>query len=245
MACKARCWVSGVRSKGFSTFEMSLVMSAYFVGFLVGSRMAPEMIRRVGHVRVFAALASLISAVMILYPTAGRSLCLGGRAHSDRVLFLGRLCDRRKLAEQRRHQREPGQGAVALHDRADGGHRQRAGACCWLADPGGFVLFIIPSVLVSLAFAPILLSISPTPAFDTTKPMSLSEITEDFAAGLCRYVPAGRHLFGAVRHGVGLWRRGGAERGANLDLRGDVLCRRRWCCNIRSAGCRTGWTGAC
>ena len=31
--------------------------------------MAPGMIRRVGHVRVFAALASLISAVMIIYPT--------------------------------------------------------------------------------------------------------------------------------------------------------------------------------
>ena len=55
--------------EGFSTFEMSLVMSAYFIGFLGGSRMAPEMIRRVGHVRVFAALASFISAVIILYPT--------------------------------------------------------------------------------------------------------------------------------------------------------------------------------
>ena len=61
----------GIRGEieGFSTLEMSLVMSGYFVGFLFGSRMAPDMIRRVGHVRVFAALASLISAVMILYPT--------------------------------------------------------------------------------------------------------------------------------------------------------------------------------
>ena len=60
----------GIRGQieGFSTIEMSLVMSGYFVGFLFGSRMAPEMIRRVGHVRVFAALASMISAVMILYP---------------------------------------------------------------------------------------------------------------------------------------------------------------------------------
>ncbi|NVK15952.1 MAG: MFS transporter, partial [Rhodobacteraceae bacterium] len=60
----------GVRGdlEGFSSFEMSLVMAAYFVGFLGGSRLAPEMIRRVGHVRVFAALASFISAVMILYP---------------------------------------------------------------------------------------------------------------------------------------------------------------------------------
>lgn len=61
----------GVRGEieGFSTLEMSIVMSSYFLGFLGGSRLAPEMIRRVGHVRVFAALASFISAVMILYPT--------------------------------------------------------------------------------------------------------------------------------------------------------------------------------
>ena len=51
----------GVRGniEGFSTLQMSFVMAAYFVGFLGGSRMAPDMIRRVGHVRVFAALASL------------------------------------------------------------------------------------------------------------------------------------------------------------------------------------------
>jgi MFS family permease len=63
--------ILGIRGEieGFSTLEMSIVISAYFAGFLGGSRMAPGMIRRVGHVRVFAALASLISAVMILYPT--------------------------------------------------------------------------------------------------------------------------------------------------------------------------------
>ena len=60
----------GVRGAeaGFSAGTMSVVMSAYFAGFLFGSRMAPEMIRRVGHVRVFAALGSFISAVLILFP---------------------------------------------------------------------------------------------------------------------------------------------------------------------------------
>jgi len=60
----------GIRGtlESFSTFEMSIVMSAYFLGFLIGSRLAPAMIRNVGHVRVFAALGSLISAVLVLYP---------------------------------------------------------------------------------------------------------------------------------------------------------------------------------
>ena len=47
--------------EGFSNLEMSIVMSAYFVGFLGASRVVPEMIRRVGHVRVFAALGSFVS----------------------------------------------------------------------------------------------------------------------------------------------------------------------------------------
>ena len=66
----------GVRGtlEGFSTYEMSVVMSAYFAGFLGGSKLAPEMIRRVGHVRVFAALGSFISAVLILYPTIAHPL---------------------------------------------------------------------------------------------------------------------------------------------------------------------------
>ena len=53
----------------FSTLELSVITSAYFFGFLIGSRVAPALIRRVGHVRVFAALGSFISAVLILYPT--------------------------------------------------------------------------------------------------------------------------------------------------------------------------------
>ena len=58
----------GVRGgiESFTTLEMSFVMAGYFLGFLGGSRLAPELIRRVGHVRVFAALGSLISAILIL-----------------------------------------------------------------------------------------------------------------------------------------------------------------------------------
>ena len=48
----------GIRGalEGFDAATMSLVMSAYYVGFLLGTRRATPMIRRVGHVRVFAAL---------------------------------------------------------------------------------------------------------------------------------------------------------------------------------------------
>jgi MFS family permease len=44
------------------------------------------------------------------------------------------------------------------------------------ADAGGYTLFIVSSVLVSVSFAPILLSISPAPMFQATKPMSFKQL---------------------------------------------------------------------
>ena len=59
----------GIRGgiEGYDAATMSLVMSGYYVGFLIGSQRATVLIARVGHVRVFAALGSLISAAFILY----------------------------------------------------------------------------------------------------------------------------------------------------------------------------------
>ncbi len=167
----------GIRGaiENFSTFEMSIVMSAYFVGFLGGSRLAPGMIRRVGHVRVFAALASLISAVMILYPTfpniavwsLGRVLigfCFSA-VYVVAESWLNNAADNSNRGQ-----------ALSLYMIVQTLGIVIAQALLLTADPSGFVLFVIPSVLVSVAITPILLSITPTPAFDTTKPMSLKEL---------------------------------------------------------------------
>jgi len=59
----------GIRGaiEGYDATSMAWVMSGYYLGFLVGTRRIAAMIRRVGHVRVFSALASLVSAAFILY----------------------------------------------------------------------------------------------------------------------------------------------------------------------------------
>ena len=169
----------GIRgaAESFSTFEMSIVMSCYFVGFLGGSRMAPGMIRRVGHVRVFAALASLISAVMILYPTfpnvvlwsLGRVLigfCFSA-VYVTAESWLNNAADNSNRGQ-----------ALSLYMIVQTFGIVIAQALLLIPDSSGFILFVIPSILVSFAITPILLSISPTPAFDTTKPMSLRQLGE-------------------------------------------------------------------
>ncbi|MCB1364874.1 MAG: MFS transporter [Rhodobacteraceae bacterium] len=167
----------GVRGEieGFSTFQMSYVMSAYFIGFLGGSRMAPEMIRRVGHVRVFAALASFISAVMILYPVfanpyawfAGRVLigfCFSG-VYVTAESWLNNAASNENRGK-----------ALSLYMIVQMIGIVSAQALLLVGDPSGYVTFVIASVVISISFGPILLSISPTPAFDTAKPMTLGQL---------------------------------------------------------------------
>ena len=59
----------GVRgeAEGYSASVMGFVMAAYFVGFLGGAQATPYLLRKVGDMRVFAALATIISAAFILY----------------------------------------------------------------------------------------------------------------------------------------------------------------------------------
>jgi MFS family permease len=51
----------------FSTTVLGLVMSAYFAGFVAGTYLCPVVIRRVGHIRAFAAMASVASTMPILH----------------------------------------------------------------------------------------------------------------------------------------------------------------------------------
>ena len=161
--------------EGFSTFSLSIVMSAYFLGFLFSSRFTPQLIRRVGHVRVFAALGSMVSAVLISYP-----VLVDPWAWSvGRVIIGFCFCGLYITAES------------WLNDASSNENRgkslslymivQMAGIVFaqWIVTTGdisGYVLFIIPSILVSLAFAPVLLSVKPMPAFEATKPMKIRDL---------------------------------------------------------------------
>ncbi|MDO6511243.1 MFS transporter, partial [Celeribacter halophilus] len=169
----------GVRgvAEGFSTLEISIVMSGYFAGFLGGSQATPRLIRRVGHVRVFAAFASFISAALILFPVVADPWVWTGLRVVLGFCFSGVYVTAESWLNNSTTNDQRGKllSAYMLV--------QTLGIIIsqWIlsqGDPSGFVLFIIPSVLVSISFAPILLSISPTPAFETSKPLSLKALFE-------------------------------------------------------------------
>lgn len=175
----------GIRGgiEGFSTFQMSMVMSAYFLGFLFGSRMTPGMIRRVGHVRVFAALGSLISAVLVLYPVLAQWESWALLRVVIGFSFSGVYITAESWLNNSATNETRGQ-ALSLYMIVQMIGIVAAQGLMNVASPSGFTLFVIPSVLVSLAFTPILLSIAPAPVFDTTKPLSFRKLYQTSPLGM-------------------------------------------------------------
>lgn len=167
----------GVRGgiEGFAASEMSWVMSAYFIGFLGGSQAAPEMIRRVGHVRVFAALGSLVSACLILFPAFPNLIfwfalrVLIGFSFSGIYVVAESWLNNSATNETRGK-------TLSVYMIVQMIGIVAAQMVLNFADPAGFLLFIFVSVLVSLSFAPILLSASPVPMFQAAKRMKLRQV---------------------------------------------------------------------
>lgn len=167
----------GVRGaiEGYSAGTMSLVMSAYFLGFLIGSRLASHMIQRVGHVRVFAALASLVSAAFILYAAAPDPIVWFAMRLLVGICFAGIYVTAESWLNAAATNETRGQ-ALSLYMIVQMVGIISAQALLTLADPSGYTLFVVMSVLVSVSFAPILLSVTVAPAFQTTKPMTLGRL---------------------------------------------------------------------
>ena len=188
----------GVRGgiEGFSPYMMSFVMAGFYIGILGGSKLAPLMINRVGHVRVFAALASLISDCFILFPVFP----------SEYVWFVLRVVVGFCFS---------GVYVVSeswLNDVSTNENRGKilsfylviqtlglvlAQILLNFADPSGYSLFIIASVVLSLSFTPILLSVAPAPPFETTKPMGLIDLYNTSPLGVVGLLLLGG-VFGAI-----------------------------------------------
>lgn len=186
--------VLGVRGgiEAFPSATMGFVMAGYFAGFLGGAQVTPWLVRRVGHVRVFAALGSLISAAFVIFPTVVDPVAW------TLMRFLVGFC-------------YSGVYVVAeswLNDSATNETRGRtlssyvivqmlgiigAQGLINVADPAGYDLFIIMSVAVSVSFLPMLLSAGPAPAFSTSRRMSLRELFRASPLGC-----VGAFLLGAV-----------------------------------------------
>jgi len=161
--------------EGFSATITGLIMSSFFVGFLLGSISTPKFTTRVGHIRVFAALAALASAAILVHTVFVEVPVWIALRFVSGFCFAGLYI----VAES------------WLNDRATNETRGKllslymivtylgvgAGQLLLnLADPSEHLLFILTSVLISIAVVPLLLSAGSPPAFRESVNISLREL---------------------------------------------------------------------
>lgn len=161
--------------EGFSAAELAIVTSGYFLGFLSGARLSPMLIKRVGHVRVFAALGSFMSAGLIAFPlltepwawTLLRILigfCMSGIYVTAESWLNDAATNQTRGTVLSAYMIAQTMGIIG------------AQGILTLGDAGSSVLFIGASILVSISFAPILLSVSPAPQVHVARPMGLRDL---------------------------------------------------------------------
>ncbi len=195
----------GVRGaiEGFSTGQMSVVMAGYFVGFLFGSRLAPAMIARVGHVRVFAALGSLISAALVLYAMVPDWLAWTALRVAIGFCFSGVYVTAESWLNHSATNDTRGQALSAYMIVQMVGVIAAQGLM-YLGDPGGYFLFAAASVMVSLAFTPILLAATPAPGFGAVRRMGIGRLYRVSPLGCIGILLMGG-VFSAIFAMVSVW----------------------------------------
>ena len=167
----------GVRAvlEGFSFISTGLIIAGYYFGFLGGSISIPSFIERVGHIRVFAALASLASIAILLHSIFLDPIVwflirmLTGFCIVGIFIIMESWLNNKSTNATRGKLLSfyfiitfsfVGIGQLLLN----------------LSDPEKMNLFIVVSILLSLALLPILLSVSAAPEFSSPKRIGFKEL---------------------------------------------------------------------
>lgn len=148
--------------EGFSAFEVGMLGSGYFFGFVLGCAFSPLLIMRAGHIRTFAALVAIASAAALGYPVAVDPILwvllrmITGFCLSGLYLVVESWLNDQATNETRGT-------LISTYVTVNFTVITLGQMMVTLFQPDSFVLFSIASVLVSLAAVPIVMTRSTQP----------------------------------------------------------------------------------
>lgn len=163
------------QAEGFPLFAIGLLSSGYFAGFITGCFATPHLVKRVGHVRVFAALsaltagATLIHALAINIPVWIVLRIITGFCFAGLYILIESWINEQAPNESR------GQ-VLSIYRMVDLGAVTIGQFMLTLADPKEFVLFSIVAICISFAIFPISLSSSKAPVAVTQTSLNLKKL---------------------------------------------------------------------
>ena len=186
--------------EGFPTLVTGLVMSCYYVGYVLGTIIAPPLLRQLGHIRVFAALAAVASAAILVQGCFVNPWAWGAMRLLSGLCFAGIYV----VAES------------WLNDRASRANRGRLfavymlvlyvglGAAQFLlilANPLTPTPFMLVAVLISLAMVPIVVSAQRVPEHAVPRNVRLRDLYRNSPLGVVAITVSG--LISAIIFSMG------------------------------------------
>lgn len=186
--------VIGIRSgtEGFTVIVTGVIMAGYFAGFLLAPSVVIKLIPSVGHIRVFAGLASTASSAVLIHAVSVVPVswvlmrfvfgfCMAG-LYIVIESWLGAMSDSSNRGR-----------TLAIYMIVSMGGLGAGQYLVAIADPNGFRLFVVSSVLVSLSLVPVTLAATTkVPAVVVPEAVTVRE--------LLRIVPTG--VIGSLMSGA-------------------------------------------
>jgi MFS family permease len=167
----------GVRAtlEGLPTFVTGAVLASYYLGFVVGSVAAPRLVRRVGHIRVFAALTATAAATILVQGVYFGAWTWAVLRAVSGVCFAGIYVVAESWLNDRAEQSS--RGVLLASYMAVVYVGLGAGQFLLnLADPRGSELFIVIGILISLAVVPMALTAQRAPDFAVPRRVSFRKL---------------------------------------------------------------------
>ena len=160
---------------GFSESVIGLMQSAYPVGSLLGCLIAPRFIMRVGHIRIFAALASVASTTALIHLITYDPLSWGAMRLLSGFCFSGLYIVAESWLNGSTNNESRG-SLLSIYFVIQTGGVTIGQLLLNLSSPEGILLFIVVSILISISLVPILISASATPPYELPERISFPEL---------------------------------------------------------------------
>ena len=175
----------GVRAvqEEFSLTATGFMMSGYFVGYFIGAATIPGLISRVGHIRVFAAFASMASLVILVHAVFINPFVWFVLRVATGISMVCIYTVAESWLNDRSSNKNRG-SVLSIYMVILYGAMGIGMFLLNFSSPKNFQPFILISVITSLALIPILLTKKKPPTFKKIKAMNLKEIYDASPFGM-------------------------------------------------------------
>ena len=167
----------GVRAiiENFSYITTGFIITGYYIGFLSGSLLIPHLLKKVGHIRVFAALASLASIAILLHSILVIPLIWFFIRILTGISIAGIFVIMESWLNEKADKETRG-SLLSIYMIVTFSFIGLGSLLLNFSDPASFNLFVLVSVLLSFALIPILLVSSNPPSFENPKRLKFVEL---------------------------------------------------------------------